>query len=143
MSAPLSKLDPGQVLQSVYDEEGALRISTTGVLPVSGSLSVSLGDLTVVDHSDQPLIAASSINPASGSFVTVVASLAATCKRIGLVDTIGFHTGLYIGGQLKIIVGPGSDSVYDLQAPAGTVIQAKYLENVSATAGTLSLTFFG
>lgn len=143
MSAVLSKLDPGQVLQSVYDENGALRISATGTLPVSGSLTVTLGDLTVVDHSDSPLIAASSINPASGSLVTVVASLAADAKKIALVDTVGFHTGLYIGGQLKIIVGPGSDSVYELAAPAGTVVEARYLENVSPTAGTLSLTFFG
>lgn len=142
---PLSKLDANQVIQSVYDDNGALRISATGALPVSGSIAVGAESLQVVDYSDTNPLPASALNPASGALVEIISSAAASAKFARISDTTGYPVAFHVDGAVSasFISSAGMDDQIQVQISAGDSVSARYLENVSPTAGTLIIQLIG
>jgi hypothetical protein len=143
----LSKLDAPQVLQSVYDDDGALRVTNKDGEPiaVSGSLSIGAESLRVVDYSDVNPLPASALNPASGALVQIIATAAASAKFARISDTTGYPVAFHVNGAVtaSFISSAGMDDQIQVKVDAGNSVSARYLENVSPTAGTLIIQLIG
>lgn len=113
--------------------------------------NVNVNNLDIVDFIDTtPVLDASvtTINGSAGAFVTLVASLAATVRRVQVLDTTGAFLGLYTGPAasevLKVIIGPGSDQIIDCAIPSGTRVSVRRLDSTdNVTTGNLAINFLG
>lgn len=130
---------------------GALSAQTlrTVIATDQPAISVTSVALDVVDVQDTPLLDASSTNiPGSAaSPLQVVASLAATVKKIQVLDTTGFFFGVYTGAAasevLKFIVGPGSDQTIDASIASGTRISLRSMTTTAISSGNVAINFIG
>lgn len=123
-------------------------VAISGSVAVSGTVTAN-STLVIVDQLDTPLLVASSSNiPASASNpLQVVATLAATVKRIRVNDTTGGYIGLYTGASLSevlaCIIGPGIDGYIDVAIASGTRISLRNMQNAVISVGELSVQFYG
>lgn len=121
---------------------GTANVSVSNTVAVSGSVSTSNVYLTVVDLLDGDLLPASGIHSSTGSFSTVVTSLAAAVKYVYIADTIGEYAYL-ITSSTTAVINPGMNQELEFIAASGAAVCAKYAQNVSPTAGYLTVNFIG
>jgi len=105
--------------------------------------------LDVVDQIDStPLLDVSLTNiPASASLPQeIVASLAADCKKILVVDDIGEFIGIYTGAAaaevLEAVMPLGGGEV-KLEVALGTRISLRHMKNTAITADFIAINFLG
>lgn len=110
------------------------------------ALNTNLGVIDQIDST--PLLDCSSTNiPASsGNPVTVVASLAAACKKIVSVEDIGEYIGLYTGVALSEVlycILPLGGGEIQVNIPIATRISLRAMNNTAITSSKIALNFLG
>lgn len=102
----------------------------------------------IIDSLDTRLLDASSTNiPASGATnpLEVVASLAADCEEIEVVDDIGDYIEIWTGadpGTFKTSLPLGGGRV-KCHIDAGTRVSLKAAQNAAITSGKMTMNFLG
>lgn len=133
----------------LIDDEGT--IDTRAFLESIESELIALSSgqlLDIVDTFDTRLLDASSTNiPASGATnpVEVVASLAAACEEIEVVDDIGEYIEIWIGadpGAFKTSLPLGGGRV-KCHIDAGTRVALKAAQNSAISSGKMTMNFLG
>lgn len=108
---------------------------------------VDINYLSVVDFLDSGLVAGTSIAGSAGAFFEVVASTAATVKKVQVMDTTGAFIGVYTGAgggeALKFIYGPGSDQTIEVSIASGTRISLRSMEASAPAGGSVAMNFLG
>lgn len=126
----------------------ALSLAVT--LPTDiAALSVTTTAIGVIDQIDTtPLLSCASTNiPASsGNPLTIVASLAANCKKIVSVEDIGEYIGLYTGVALSEVlycILPLGGGEIEVNIPAATRISLRAMKNVAIATDYIAINFLG
>lgn len=133
---------------------GDVDVASLPALPAGSNTigSVDLNYLTIVDFIDSavgPVLNAASntIQDNAGAFLEVVASLAATVKKIRVADTTGAFIGLYTGDaaseSLAFIINPGQSNECDLAIASGTRVSVRSMGGTDITEGELCIQFLG
>jgi hypothetical protein len=131
------------------DDAGGDRLEINADGSINTNVTLISDALDIVDTLDTPLLDASTTNiPASSAApVSVVASLAAKCKKIQLVDTTGSFIGLYSDPAgtpvLEAVFGPGADGVIEKEIAASTVLGLRNMEDATISIGNVIINFFG
>lgn len=155
-------LPAGAATETTLAAASAKLPAALGQTTMAGSLSVVLASnqstvpvsqvaLDVVDFKDgaSPVLVTSSTNiPGNaGTHLELVASLAATVKKVRVNDTTGQFIGIYIGAAasevLKFVIGPGMDGEIDVSIPSGTRISALAIGATAISSGDLLIQFIG
>lgn len=106
-------------------------------------------NIGVIDQIDStPLLDCSStaIPASSGNPLTVVASLAAACKKIVSVEDIGEYIGLYTGVALSEVlycILPLGGGEIQVNIPIATRISLRAMNNTAITSSKIALNFLG
>lgn len=114
---------------------------------LTGTITVSSYDL--IDVFDTPVLdtSVSNITASSAAPLSVVASLAANCKKIQCIDTTGEFIGIYSDPSgtpvLLGVIGPGSDQLIDIEIAIATEIGVRNMADAVISIGKLSINFMG
>lgn len=146
-----SGVDIGDVTIDNGAGAGAVNIQDGGnSITVDGTVSPTYLDVVDLIDGTFGLLDASStnINGNAGAFVQIVASTAATAKKLQILDTTGGFIGLYTGAAasevLKLVIGPGSDQTIEASIASGTRLSVRRLDSTSAlTSGFLAINILG
>jgi len=110
------------------------------------SSNTNLGVIDQIDATPLLNCASTAIPASSGNPVTVVASLAAACKKIISVEDIGSYIGLYTGVALSEVlycILPLGGGEIQVSIPIATRISLRAMENTAITSSKIALNFLG
>ena len=94
-----------------------------------------------VDFLDSGIIDSSTANIATGG-TTVVASLAADCKEIEVVDDIGEYMSMRVGGVVKAYLPLGGGAV-QVSLSTGNAVQLYSETGTAIASGSIAINFLG
>ena len=128
-----SLLDPGQIIQTVFDEDSGA-VKTTS----------SVGNPDVIASYE---VDYSSINGSGGALYEFTSSTADATTQILIYDTTGVGMSVYTGGSgsetVKIKVGPGNDMLLPCVIAASTRLTIRATGTSAPTAGKVNIVLIG
>ena len=122
---------------------------TLAALAASVEKQLELGPIDLIDGAGILNVSVSNIPASAASPLQIVASIAADCYKIKVIEDVGEFIGLYTGAALSetllCVLPPGyAGGDLDVYIPAGTRLSIKNMKNATINTATyLAINFLG